>query len=251
MKNMTLKITLALAAIVSCMIGVWSYRQVNNLGATTATTTPAQDQEQKVWDYITTTTGITRADCTQRAQQQEAQFIPSIQKMMADRPVRAEHTSTIRSFLHQRGLNPDSISLMTFNDQDSAASASIKSLRINEQLLFDEYDEAMRTYVLEHEITHLIHNDPGIQHALMTLLQERFPQGNFEDVMITLSKFCEERADQEAFLANETAINGGTALFAQQLAECNGVDLTAPTHPNFATRFKLADNARLAHANRA
>jgi hypothetical protein len=200
-------------------------------------TNSLEKREDDIWDLITTTTGITKEECTQLKNRQANECIKRVKRIaFLQKKVLSKKTiSLIEELLKQNEIDPISISLLEYNNPESAVAASISSLYINGALL-EHYDEDMKKYVIQHEISHLIHEDPAMQYALERLLEK---DALASQIKTAFSRFCEERADIETFLCGIDFVKGGLTLLEQQ-ANIYGKNTTSSTHPSFEERTLLA-----------
>jgi hypothetical protein len=155
---------------------------------------------------------------------------------------------TIHAIMRQLGINPNSIYLISADMKHSAAAAGSRSIYIDENL-FNKKTTFKKKFTIAHELTHLRFQDGAEQEALELVLKELHGTLSQTDkeLINTLSRFHEERADIYALLSGKEYREGALASFMEWKI-ING-NRPASTHPTFVQREAVARAVEFAFNN--
>ncbi|MGE0009266.1 MAG: hypothetical protein AB7F19_01885 [Candidatus Babeliales bacterium] len=152
----------------------------------------------------------------------------------------------VYEILNDFGIDPRSISIISYDGQGSPAGADDYTLHIDENA-FASYSPEAQRFIIAHEISHMKNRDHTFASALASLLE--CESNSRPAAFHAFERATELRADIHAMLKHPDYAQGGISFF-QALLDRNG-DGRGITHPRPSERLKVAHDIQAMHAMQA
>jgi hypothetical protein len=138
------------------------------------------------------------------------------------------------------GMNPVTIQIETVTDAQACdAWVNKQTLKINEPI-FTQADDQAKTFIIAHELQHIIHDDHEDRYTLGDLIVEAGIDKAMENELLNnFYRFQEERAD--ALAAAKNAEYAKAYEYCMQYFKTNYGLMDNPEHPKLVDRIALAN----------
>lgn len=204
-----------------------------------------QEEENAVWDLITTQTGVTLEQCKQNQQKYQEEETLFYKKSNEEQIKKAKKLSSsiqqlIAEVFTDFDIDIQSIDIISYKGNGNPAAADDWTLFVDEVALLS-YPIDAQYFILGHESVHIKCKD----HSTNTALQRLIKKNNkaTEVALTAFGRFQETRADILAMLKGDKYVEGGISFF-QVLREREGANFEIPSHPKTSDRIAWAENIR-------